>query len=657
MKYCLSILLFVLVVGNVTAQPVKQHGALKVVGTQLTDEKGQPVVLRGMSFGWHCLWPRFYKAGAVTWLTKDWGINVVRAALGVELGNDSYLKKPEWSKDKIKAVVDEAIRQNIYVIIDWHSHNINKQEAIAFFKEMALSYGKQPHVIYEIFNEPDYETWDEVKAYSTEVIKAIREIDPDNVILVGSPHWDQDVHVAADSPIQGQTNLMYTFHFYAATHKEELRKRGDYALAKGLPLFISESAGMEASGDGPLNKTEWHKWIEWAEKNKVSWVTWSVSDKDETCSVLKKSATDTGPWENKDMKESGLETRALLKRYSDVNSSVNVIAYYSGDAKQIDNYPVGKLTHIIYSFCHLKGAKLNVDNAGDSATIQKLVSLKTKNSGLKVMLSLGGWGGCAPCSDVFNDAAKRKEFAMSVKALNNYFKTDGIDLDWEYPAIEGHPGHTYRAADKQNFTALVEELREVLGTQNEISFAAGGFDQFIAESVEWGKVSPLVDRINLMSYDLVNGFSTVTGHHTPLYSTKEQSVSGDSAIRYLNKLGVPAKKIVIGAAFYARTFKNVANVNNGLYQAGTFQSFIPFRKMSESISTEQGFTFYFDPVAKAAYAYNKATKTFASFDDAVSIREKTDYARNAGLNGIMFWELTLDKSSGGLLEVISNTLK
>lgn len=298
------------------AQPVKEHGALSVKGTQLVDAAGKPVVLRGMSFGWHNFWPRFYTEGAVSWLKKDWGINVVRAALGIEPGENSYQKRQEWSKEKITTVVDAAIKEGIYVIIDWHSHSINLDEAKTFFAEMALRYGKYDNVIYEIFNEPDYESWEEVKKYSVEVMNTIRTIDPDNIILVGSPHWDQDVHVVADDPIKGFINIMYTLHFYAATHKQSLRDRGDYALAKGIPLFISESAGMEATGDGPLNTEEWNRWIEWAEKNKISWITWSVSDKDETCSVLLPTASSDGNWTDKDLKPSGIAAREMIRRYS-----------------------------------------------------------------------------------------------------------------------------------------------------------------------------------------------------------------------------------------------------------------------------------------------------------------------------------------------------
>lgn len=299
----------------VNAQPIKTYGQLQVKGSQLCDVKGKPVVLRGMSFGWHNFWPRFYNEGAVAWLYKDWNCSIVRAAMGVEPGR-GYKQDPKGSVEKVKAVVDGAIKTGVYVIIDWHSHNINLQEAKTFFEQMAKEYGKYPNVIYELFNEPDKESWDEVKAYSTEVIKVIRKYDTDNIILVGNPHWDQDIQLAADAPLQGFSNIMYTLHFYAATHKQELRDRATYALKKGTPIFISESAGMEASGDGPLNEVEWTKWIDWAEQNKVSWVTWSVSDKNETCSVLNPTAGSDGNWTDKDLKESGIKTRAFLRKYN-----------------------------------------------------------------------------------------------------------------------------------------------------------------------------------------------------------------------------------------------------------------------------------------------------------------------------------------------------
>jgi endoglucanase len=295
---------------------VKHHGQLSVVGTQLVDKYKEPISLRGMSFGWHSMWPRFYNEKAVRWLKKDFNCNIVRAAMGVELGEMAYMKEPQFSKQKVDAVVNGAIKADIYVIIDWHSHNVNLKEAKEFFAEMSKKYAKYPNIIYEVFNEPDYESWPEVKAYAEEVIKVIRENDPNNIILVGCPHWDQDVNLPAADPIRGYNNLMYTMHFYAATHGKDLRDRTDKAIESGLPIFISESAGMEATGDGPLDYKSWQEYIDWMEARKLSWITWSVSDKDETCSILKKSAKSEGKWKDKDLKESGIKIREYLNKYN-----------------------------------------------------------------------------------------------------------------------------------------------------------------------------------------------------------------------------------------------------------------------------------------------------------------------------------------------------
>jgi endoglucanase len=304
-----------LTVMNLAAQPVKEYGQLAVKGKYLVDKQGEPIMLFGVSYGWHNWWPRFYNEESVAWLAEDWGCNVVRAALGVG-PRGSYLDRKEWSAEKIEAVINGAIQNDIYVIIDWHSHEFHQEEAKIFFAEMAKKYGHYPHVIYEIFNEPVRDSWEKVKAYSEEVIKTIRKHDPDNIILAGSPHWDQDIHLVADSPIEGFDNLMYTVHFYADTHKQDLRDRCRYAIDKNIPVFISESAGMAANGDGPINYEKWHKWIDFMKENKISWVSWSVADKDETCSMLKKSAADTSGWTAGELKESGIKTRELLRKFA-----------------------------------------------------------------------------------------------------------------------------------------------------------------------------------------------------------------------------------------------------------------------------------------------------------------------------------------------------
>ncbi|MFY0483960.1 glycoside hydrolase family 5 protein [Flavobacterium sp. PLA-1-15] len=297
-----------------SAQFVKKHGQLKVQGTQLVNQNGETISLRGVSLGWHNWWPQFYNKQTVKWLHNDWNVNVLRAAMGVDADDNCYLKSPKASQAKLEAVVNAAIKEDIYVIIDWHSHNIHLEEAKLFFDEMSKKYGKYPNVIYEIFNEPERQSWEEVKAYSEQVIAVIRKNDPDNIILVGSPSWDQDVHLPAKDPIKGYENLMYTMHFYAATHEKWLRDRVDQAMADGLPIFISESAGTEATGDGKLDFNAWQEYIDWMESKKLSWITWSVSSKDESCSFLLPSASSKGNWKEKDLRASGKKTREYLRK-------------------------------------------------------------------------------------------------------------------------------------------------------------------------------------------------------------------------------------------------------------------------------------------------------------------------------------------------------
>ena len=290
---------------------VEKHGKLSVDGGFLVNERGEKVALKGVSFGWHNWWPRFYNEKAVETLTNDWECTVVRAAMGVD-PDRGYISDPQFSTECVTRVVDAAVKNGVYVIIDWHSHTIRTAEAVRFFREMAQKYKSYPNVIYEIFNEPERDSWNDVKAYSEEVIKAIREIDKSNIILVGSPHWDQDVHSVADDPILGYENIMYTLHFYAATHHQFLRDRGNYAISKGIPLFVSECAGMEATGNGPINYEEWQKWLDWMSENSISWVAWSVSDKDETCSMMLPTASSDGSWSDKDLKEWGKIVRDEL---------------------------------------------------------------------------------------------------------------------------------------------------------------------------------------------------------------------------------------------------------------------------------------------------------------------------------------------------------
>jgi Endoglucanase len=302
---------------NTNTTPVSRNGQLSVQGTYLVNSEKKPIVLRGVSLGWHNWWPRFYNESVIDWLAKDWECDVVRAAIGVE-PDGAYISSPNYALKCVMSVADAAIKSGIYVIIDWHSHNIRTNEAKKFFIQMANRYNEYPNVIYEIFNEPlNTATWPEVKAYSEEIIKAIRAIDEKNIILVGTPTWDQDVNLAADNPIKGYENIMYTLHFYAGTHKQDLRNKADYALQKGLPLFVSECAGMEASGDGAIDNTEWNLWLSWMKKNQISWAAWAIADKEETSSMIQTSASSEGNWSNEDLKEWGITVQGYLKKLNE----------------------------------------------------------------------------------------------------------------------------------------------------------------------------------------------------------------------------------------------------------------------------------------------------------------------------------------------------
>ncbi len=313
--------LFLAFADDLSAQnkPVKKYGQLHVNGRYLQDKQNNNIMLRGQSLGWSTWWPQYWNNNTVKWLAKDFKIDVLRAAMGIE-PKPGYISGDKENQIKlVKQVVDAAIKSGVYVIIDWHAHNLHLTEAKEFFDMMSATYGKYPNVIYELYNEPDKETWDEVKAYSVELIKTIRKNDPKNVILIGNPNWDQNIRQVADSPIAGFDNLMYTVHFYAATHGQWLRDDSAYALSKNIPIFVSESNGSESSGSGSMNYPEWETWFKFMEENKISWINWSVSDKaGELCSILMPNTSSEGKWKAEDLTESGKYIREKLRKANSI---------------------------------------------------------------------------------------------------------------------------------------------------------------------------------------------------------------------------------------------------------------------------------------------------------------------------------------------------
>ena len=275
MKKLLTIVLLCWCVGCAysarAVDPVKQYGQLQVKGAQLCDQQGQPVILHGLNLEWDTRWPRMYNKKYMKTLKREGQYPLLRLAMEVSEDN-GYLAHPQQAMACLKPVIETAIKQNIYVIIDWHANSMHTQEARQFFGEIAQRYGRYPHIIYEIYNEPIEETWTSIKKYASEVISEIRRYDPDNIVLVGCPHWNQDIHLVTNSPLNGFNNVMYTVHFYAATHGDDLRQRTEDAVRQGIPIFISECGAMEASGEGPIDLESEAQWVAMCHRLGISFV-------------------------------------------------------------------------------------------------------------------------------------------------------------------------------------------------------------------------------------------------------------------------------------------------------------------------------------------------------------------------------------------------
>lgn len=312
---CCICLVGTLPVENVSAAttPVKKNGRLSVKGTRLVNSQGKAVVLKGVSTHGINWFPQYVNKAAFKTLRDNWGVNCIRLAMYTEEyngycsgGNQAELRK------MINNGVKYATELGMYVIIDWHilsdgNPAKNKKQAISFFKYMAKKYKNQNNIFYEICNEPNGGTsWNRIKGYASSVIKIIRKYDKKNIILVGTPTWSQDVDVAADSPIKGYSNIMYTFHFYAATHGDSYRQKVQAAIQKGLPVFVSEFGISESSGNGRIDKNEANKWMQFLKKNKISYVCWSLCNKNESCSLLKSSCSRTENFKKSDLSQAGL---------------------------------------------------------------------------------------------------------------------------------------------------------------------------------------------------------------------------------------------------------------------------------------------------------------------------------------------------------------
>ncbi|MBQ9134718.1 MAG: cellulase family glycosylhydrolase [Lachnospiraceae bacterium] len=294
-------------------------GALQVEGTQLVDSDGNPVQLKGISTHGLAWFPGYVNKDCFKQLREEWNANVIRLAMyTAESGGYCSGGDKNALKQLIHDGVAYATELDMYVIIDWHilsdnNPNTYKEDAKAFFTEMAETYADYNNVIYEICNEPNGGTsWSEIKSYAEEVIPVIRQYDEDAIIIVGTPNWSQYVDQAAANPITGYDNIMYALHFYAATHTDSLRNTMTAAIDAGLPVFVTEYGICDASGNGAIDVYQANEWVKTMNSYNVSYVAWNLSNKNESSAMISSGCNKTSGFSESDLSTCGKWVYELL---------------------------------------------------------------------------------------------------------------------------------------------------------------------------------------------------------------------------------------------------------------------------------------------------------------------------------------------------------
>ncbi len=342
-----------------------------------------------------------------------------------------------------------------------------------------------------------------------------------------------------------------------------------------------------------------------------------------------------------------------------------VIGYVGGYRGLVDTGMVdaNRLTHINYAFVNVQHNRAVLTNLKtDSTNFRNLNKLKLKNPDLKIIISIGGWAWSTNFSDAVLSDTSRKAFAASAVEIVKKYDLDGVDIDWEYPALTGN-GNPHRDEDKQNYTLMFRALREELdlreketGKKMFLTTAVGGFKGFI-DHTEMDKAQVYLNYVNLMTYDYFQDSLGMAIHHTNLYASKKYDTHdyAAKAVTDFIAAGVPANKLVIGLAFYGRSSKVVDGSENGL-GAKTTQHMQGggYTYIRDSLMNKNGFKYYRDKDAKAAYLFNAETKQFISFDDEWSVKNKCEYVKDNGMAGVMFWEYSSDKKEYLLKEANKN---
>lgn len=350
-----------------------------------------------------------------------------------------------------------------------------------------------------------------------------------------------------------------------------------------------------------------------------------------------------------------------------------VVGYYPSWGPALDQplsrIQVSKLTHLNYAFANIRDGEVVLgDPANDAVNFAQLKQVKAANPNLRALISIGGWAWSGSFSDVAYTAASRQKFAASAVRFVRQYGFDGVDLDWEFPVAGGLAGNVERAVDKTNFTLLLQEVREQLdaagktdGKSYLLTIASAAFPEYVS-NVELAKIAPLVDWMNLMTYDFHGSWDDASGHLSALYADPN-SPKGSNASDNINaivalylKAGVPAKKIVLGVPFYGRSWTSCDGANQGLYQAcdGPTRGMYSYEQIKENGWIDANlFTRYWSDSAKVPYLYKKTTGTFVSYEDAESIGYKTSYVKSRGLGGAMIWEMTQDDDKHTLLNALA----
>ncbi len=357
---------------------------------------------------------------------------------------------------------------------------------------------------------------------------------------------------------------------------------------------------------------------------------------------------------------------AILSAMKSADKQPVVIGYvtgYNGLVKE-DQIKADQLTHINYAFVNVKNNQAYLqNNRTDSINFVRLNSLKLKNPSLQILISIGGWSWSENFSNAVLTDSLRKVFAKSAVDIIRKHKLDGVDIDWEYPGMQGEDGNVFRPEDKENFTLMFEAIREELdiftketGKYKLLTTATGGFASFLNHT-EMGKAAQYLDYVNLMTYDFYS--SKQAGHHTNLYDSQIYPTgnSADKAIKAYINAGVPPSKIVMGIAFYGRNLKLTPTALKGLgdtiaSNANSYGKGYSFLK--DSLVNKKGFVEFKDEDAKAPFLFNTATKQYISYDNEWSVAHKCEYVLNYKLGGVMFWEYNSD-NKGYLLNQISRS--